>query len=299
MRKGVVVPFGPLLTAMATPLHADRSLDLDGAQQLARHLVDTGSEGVVVCGTTGESPTITHDETRDLLRAVIEAVGGDAAVVAGTGKNDTAASVAATREAAELGADGALVVTPYYNKPSQRGLSHHLTAVAAATELPVIIYDIPGRTGCRVELSTLLEVIEAAPNVRGIKDAAKDFDRAGHIAARTPADFTIYAGNDIDLLPLLSLGGHGVISVAAHVAGRDLAQLIDRFPKDPVAAQAIHHRLLPLFTALFCDTNPVPLKAALAEAGLPGGPVRPPLADADATTVSRVREALAATEDSR
>jgi len=295
MRKGVTVPFGPLLTAMATPLHPDRSLDLEGAQRLARHLVDTGSDGLVVCGTTGESPTITHDETRDLLRAVIEAVGEDVAVVAGTGKNDTAASVAATREATELGVDGVLVVTPYYNKPSQRGLAHHLRSVAGATDLPVIVYDIPGRTACRLELDTLREVIEAAPNVRGIKDAAKDFDRAGQIAARTPSDFAIYAGNDIDLLPLLALGGHGVISVAAHLAGRDLSQLIDGFAKDPAAAAAIHHRLLPLLTALFCDTNPVPLKAGLAQAGLPAGPVRPPLADADATVADRVREALAAT----
>lgn len=299
MRKGLTVPFGPLLTAMATPMRADRSLDLDGAQRLARHLVDTGSDGIVVCGTTGEAPTLTHDETRDMFRAVQEAVGGEAAVVAGTGKNDTAATIEGSREAAELGVDGLLVVTPYYNKPSQRGLAHHLTEVARCVDLPIIVYDIPGRTACRVELDTLLRVIEAAPNVRGIKDAAKDFDRAGEIAARTPEDFCIYAGNDIDLLPLLALGGHGVISVAGHVVGRELDQLIDSFPKDPAAAQALHHRLLPLFSALFCDTNPVPLKAALNEAGLPGGPVRPPLADPDDAVTARVRDALAVVEGGR
>lgn len=289
------MPFGPLLTAMATPMHADLGVDLDGAHALARHLVDTGSDGVVVCGTTGEAPTLSHAETLDVLRAVVDAVGRDAAVVAGTGKNDTAATIELTREAADLGVDGALVVTPYYNKPSQRGLADHLIRVAGATELPVILYDIPGRTACRVELDTLLAVIEAAPNLRGIKDAAKDFDRAGAIAARTPEDFTIYAGNDIDLLPLLALGGRGVISVAGHLVGRELAALIDRFPKEPGEAASIHHRLLPLFSALFCDTNPVPLKAALAEVGLPAGPVRPPLADADADVVARVRDALAAT----
>lgn len=293
------MPFGPLLTAMATPMRADRSLDLDGAQQLARHLVDTGSDGVVVCGTTGEAPTLSHAETVDVFRAVLEAVGGDAAVVAGTGKNDTAATIEGSREAAELGVDGLLVVTPYYNKPSQRGLAHHLTEVARSVDLPVIVYDIPGRTACRVEVDTLLRVIDAAPNVRGIKDAAKDFDRAGDIAARTPSDFTIYAGNDIDLLPLLALGAHGAISVAAHLVGPELVQLIDSFPKDPATATALHHRLLPLFSALFTDTNPVPLKAALNEVGLPGGPVRPPLVDADDAVTATVRDALAITGGGR
>jgi len=286
------VPFGPLITAMATPLHPDRSLDLEGAQRLARHLVATGSDGVVVCGTTGEAPTLSHDETLDLIRAVKEAVGDEGAVIAGTGKNDTAATCELTREVSDLGVDGILLVTPYYNKPSQRGLQQHLATVAQSTPLPVIIYDIPGRTACKVDRDTLLRVVDAAPNVQGLKDAAKDLDRAAAIAASAPEGFRIWAGNDIDLLPLLAVGGFGVISVAAHAVGEDLAQLIARFPTDPAHARALHHRLLPLFGALFADTNPVPLKAALHELGLPAGPVRPPLADASEDVVARVREAL-------
>jgi 4-hydroxy-tetrahydrodipicolinate synthase len=172
-----VAIFGRLLTAMATPFRADGALDLDGAQRLAEHLVDHGSDGLVVAGTTGESPTLSHEETLDMFRAMIDAVGDDAAVVAGTGKNDTAATVALTREAAELGVAGILVVTPYYNKPSQRGLQAHLTEVAQATDLPVIVYDIPGRTACKVGRDTLLRVMEVCPNVRGLKDATKDIDR--------------------------------------------------------------------------------------------------------------------------
>lgn len=285
---------GTVLTAMATPFHADRSLDLDGAQRLARHVVDNGSQGLVVCGTTGESPTLSHAETLELVRAVVEAVGDDASVVVGTGKNDTVATVELTKEASELDIDGVLVVSPYYNKPSQRGLQHHFVTVAGATELPVIVYDIPGRTAVKVAADTLLRIAEAAANVRAIKDATKDLDRAASIVARAPADFRIYAGNDIDLLPLLAVGGHGVISVAGHLAGRELAQMVDSFAADPAAARRLHLRLLPLFEALFVDSNPVPLKAALAEADLPGGPVRPPLVDADDETVERVRSAMVA-----
>lgn len=284
--------FGRVLTAMATPFTPDRALDLDGAQRLATHLVEHGSEGVVVAGTTGESPTLSHAETLDLFRAVVDAVGDRSTVLAGVGKNDTAETVDLAREAADVGVDGLLVVTPYYNKPSQRGLEAHLRSVAGATDLPVLLYNIPSRTVCEIAPETLVRLAEEVPTIRGCKDAVSDFTKSAWVASRVPDTFELYAGNDVDLLPLLSVGGVGVVSVAGHVVGEDLAAMVEAFPADPGKAREVHFRLLPLFKALFVDTNPVPLKAALELVGLPAGPVRPPLADADDATVSAVREAL-------
>ncbi|HWB71029.1 MAG TPA: 4-hydroxy-tetrahydrodipicolinate synthase [Egibacteraceae bacterium] len=286
--------FGRVLTAMVSPMTTDRALDLDGAQRLAVHLVEHGNDGVVVAGTTGESPTLTHAETLDLFGAVVEAVGGHATVVAGCGKNDTAATIELTRQAAARGVDGIMVVTPYYNKPSQRGLEAHFLAVAAATELPVLLYNIPSRTACEIAPATLLRLAEAAPNIRGVKDAVGNYADAAWLAARAPSTFELWAGDDAALLPQLAVGGVGVVSVAGHLVGEDLARLVEVFPTDPGKARELYWRLLPLFKALFVDTNPVPVKAALGLAGLPAGPVRPPLADADDACVAAVRDALEA-----
>lgn len=286
--------FGHVLTAMVSPMRADRSLDLDGAQRLAAHLVDHGCDGVVVAGTTGESPTLTHDETLELFSAVVDAVGDRAMVVAGCGKNDTAGTVALTREAEERGVGGIMLVTPYYNKPSQRGLEQHFRAVAAETDLPVLLYNIPSRTSCEILPETLLQIAEAAPNVRGVKDAVGDFVKASWLAAHAPETFEIYSGDDVNLLPLLAVGGVGVVSVAGHLVGEELARMIEVYATDPGKAREIHFRLLPLFKALFVDTNPVPLKAALNMLGLPAGPVRLPLAEADERTRDVVHEAMVA-----
>lgn len=287
--------FGRVLTAMVSPFTDDRALDLDGAQRLAAHLADNGSDGIVVAGSTGESPTLTHDETLDLIRAVREAVGGRASVIAGTGKNDTAASVALSREVAELGVDGLLIVAPYYNRPSQRGLQTHFSAIAeAAGDTPVILYDVPPRTGVEMAKETIAALAERHANVVALKDAAGDLTKAAWVVANTREDFLLYSGDDVATLPLLSVGAVGVISVAAHLVGNDLAALIDAFPTDPAKAREIHFKLLPVFAALFCDSNPVPLKAALRLAGLPGGPPRLPLADPDEATIACVREAMAA-----
>jgi 4-hydroxy-tetrahydrodipicolinate synthase len=289
----VTVPtFGRVLTAMASPMTADADLDLDGAQRLATHLVDTGSDGVVVAGTTGESPTLTHAETIDLVRAVVEAVGDRATVIAGTGKNDTAASVALTREAARLDVDGILAVTGYYNRPSQRGLEAHFRAVAAASDLPVMLYNVPSRTANEIAPTTLLRLATEVETVVALKDAVSDTTKAAWLAARKPDGFAVYAGNDVDLLPLLALGAVGVVSVAAHLVGRDMADLVDLFPTDPAKARDIHLRLLPLYDALFADTSPGPLKAALGMVGLPGGPLRLPLVDVEPDVAARVRAAL-------
>ena len=287
--------FGRVLTAMVSPFTDDRALDLDGAQRLAAQLVDSGSDGLVVCGSTGESPTLTHGETLDLIRAVNEAVGGRATVIAGTGKNDTAATVELSREVAAIGVDGLLLVTPYYNKPSQRGMVAHFGAVAdAVDDLPVILYDIPARSGVELAQETVAELVERHANIRGIKDAAGNFPKSAWMVANTREDFELYAGDDIATLPLLAVGGVGVISVAAHLVGNDLAAMVDSFPTDPAKAREIHFKLLPLFSALFCDTNPVPLKAALRLLGMPGGPLRLPLPEPETETVDRVREALRA-----
>jgi 4-hydroxy-tetrahydrodipicolinate synthase len=284
--------FGHVLTAMATPLRPDLSVDYDGAQRLATHLVEHGCDGVVVTGTTGESPTLTHTETLDLFAAVVDAVGARATVVAGVGKNDTAASVQLAQEAVGRGVDAIMVVTPYYNKPSQRGLELHFRTVAQAVDLPVLLYNIPSRTSCEIAPETLLRLAETVPNIRAVKDAVGDFVKAAWLAARAPETFELYSGDDINLLPLLAVGGVGVVSVAGHLVGEELARLIEVFPTDPAKAREVHYRLLPLFRALFCDTNPVPLKVALELLGLPAGPVRPPLADADDETRATVRSAL-------
>lgn len=290
-----MLSFPPLITAMATPMTDDLDLDLDGVQQLAVHLVEHGSDGLVVAGTTGESPTLTHAETLDLFRAVVEAVGDRATVLAGTGKNDTAATVALTREASELGIDGILLVTPYYNRPPQRGLDRHFRTVANATELPVLLYNIPGRTACEIAPETLLRLAQEVPNIRGVKDAACDLVKTAWLAARAPDGFGIWSGDDVATLPMLAVGGVGVVCVASHLVGPDIARMIEAFPADPTKAREIHYRLLPLMVTLMkADPNPGPLKAALRLLGLPSGPVRPPLADADDAVVAKVREALAA-----
>ena len=289
-------PLGRVLTALATPFHADGSLDLDGAQRLAAHCVDHGSDGLVVCGTTGESPTLSHDETLAMFRAVVEAVGGRASVVAGTGKNATAETVALTREAAATGVDGILVVTPYYNRPSQRGLTAHFEAVAAAAgDLPVILYNIPGRTAREITVATVVDLAERVDNIAGVKDAVGDLGKTSWVAARTPEDFVIYAGDDAATLPMLAVGGAGVISVSSHLAGEDFAEMIAAFPTDPARARAHHQRLLPLIGALMTtDPSPGPLKAALRLLGLPGGPVRAPLVDVDEHTLEVIEQALVA-----
>lgn len=290
-----MLSFPPLITAMATPMRSDLSLDLDGAQRLARHLVEHSSEGLVVAGTTGESPTLTHAETLDLFRAIVDAVGKDTTIIAGTGKNDTAATAALTREATELGVDGILLVAPYYNRPSQRGLDRHFRMAAGATDLPVLLYNIPGRTGVEIAPETLLRLAEETPNIRGVKDAVGDLTKTAWLAARAPQGFGIWAGDDAVTLPMLAVGGVGAVCVASHLVGPDMARMIELFGTDPVKAREIHHRLLPLFTTLMkADTSPGPLKAALGMLGLPAGPVRPPLMDADEEVEVAVHEALMA-----
>lgn len=286
--------FGRVLTAMASPMLADGTLDLDGAQKLAHHLIEHGNDGLVVAGTTGESPTLTHDETLALFSAVVDAVGAHATVVAGVGKNDTAATVALAEAAVGRGVDGVMLVTPYYNRPQVRGLEAHFERVARAVDVPVLLYNIPGRTATEIPAASLLALAERVENIVAVKDAVKDLDKAAWLVSRKPDDFDVYAGNDIDLLPLLAVGAVGVVSVAGHFVADRLGRMIAAFDRDPIAARAEHMTMLPLFDALFVESNPAPLKAGLDLAGLPGGPVRPPLAAAAAETVTKMRDALTA-----
>lgn len=286
-------PFGRVLTAMVTPFTANGELDIDGAQRLATHLVDTGgNDGLVISGTTGESPTTTDDEKDRLLRAVVEAVGDRATVVAGVGTNDTAHTVHLARSAERAGVAGLLVVTPYYNKPPQAGLLAHFRAAADATGLPVLLYDIPGRTGVPIEVETLVQLADH-PRIAGVKDAKGDLGAAAWVMART--DLAYYSGEDMLNLPLLSVGAVGFVSVVGHVVGTRLAKLLAAYETGDVArARDLNSALIPVYTGIFRTQGVILVKAALRLLGLPGGPTRLPLVDATEEQVARLRTDLAA-----
>ena len=287
-------PFGRLLTAMVTPMTPDGAVDYAGAARLADYLVtQMRNDGLVISGTTGESPTTSDAEKDRLLRTVIEAVGGRATVVAGVGTNDTAHTCELARQAEQAGADALLVVTPYYNKPPQNGLVAHFTRVADATGLPVMLYDIPGRTGIPIATESLLQLAQH-PRIVAVKDAKADFAAASVVMAAT--DLAFYSGDDIVNLPWLSLGACGFVSVVAHVVGDRLHEMIDAFFAGDVATALRHHReLMPVYTGIMTRTQGViATKAALALLGLPGGPVRGPLADATPAEIERLRTDLVA-----
>lgn len=286
------IPFGRVLTAMVTPFTADGSLDLEGAQRLAAHLVDAGNDGLVVNGTTGESPTTTDAEKSALVRAVLEAVGDRAHVIAGVGTNDTRHTLELAREAEHSGAHGLLAVTPYYNKPPQEGLYRHFTAVADATGLPVMLYDIPGRSGVAIDTETLVRLGEH-PRIVANKDAKGDLSAAGWALSRSGLAW--YSGDDMLNLPLLSLGAVGFVSVVGHLVTPELKAMLNAFlGGDPAKAAEIHQRLLPVFTGMFRTQGVITTKAALALQGLPAGPLRLPLVEATEAELAQLRQDLAA-----
>jgi 4-hydroxy-tetrahydrodipicolinate synthase len=269
--------FGRVITALVTPLDAELNVNYAEAEKLAAHLVENGSDGLVVCGTTGESPTITWEEEYELFRVVLGAVRGKAKVIAGTGSNSTKEAIEATSKAAKLGVDGSLQVVPYYNKPTQAGIKAHFSAIAAACDLPMMLYNIPGRTGQMMEAATSIELAQI-DNIVATKEAAGNLEVVSQIRRNTPTDFKIYSGDDALTLPTLAVGGDGIVSVASHLVGKDIQQMIQSFQQgDNAAALAIHLRLLPLFNGLFCATNPIPIKAALNLLGWNVGGYRLPL----------------------
>jgi 4-hydroxy-tetrahydrodipicolinate synthase len=263
---------------MVTPFSQDGQVDYAVAEQLAEYLVTHGSDGLVLCGTTGESPTLTWDEEYQLFQVVKQAIAGRAKILAGTGSNSTHEAIEATRKAANLGLDGTLQVVPYYNKPPQEGLYEHFKAIATAVpELPVMLYNVPGRTGQTLLPETVARLADLS-NVVSLKDAGGNLDLTSQVRRLTPPDFDIYSGDDSLTLPMLAIGAVGVVSVASHIAGDLLKQMIGAFFQgQPQAATEIHLKLMPLFKALFATTSPIPVKAALRLQGWSVGSTRLPL----------------------
>jgi len=288
----ITPPFGRLLTAMVTPFKDDLSIDWAGVEKLATHLVSTGHDGIVVNGTTGEAPTTSDEEKIEIIKVVRKAVDGKAKVVAGAGNNETSHSVEQAEMAANAGADGLLVVTPYYNKPPQAGIEAHFRAMADATKVPVMMYDIPGRTGVPIEPDTIVK-LASHPNIVALKDAKGDVASTSWVIKR--CGIPVYSGDDILNLPLLSVGAVGFVSVCGHTVGTDLRAMLDAwFSGNSAKALEIHQKLLPVYTGTFRTQGAILTKAALSMLGLPGGKVRLPLVDATDTQISQLREDLRA-----
>jgi len=273
--------FGRVLTAMVTPFDRSLEVNLPVARKLARYLVENGSDGLLVCGTTGESPTLGKDEKVELFRAVVEEVGGKAVVVAGTGSYSTKESIALTQAAEKVGVDALLLVCPYYNKPSQEGLYQHFKAVAESTSLPIMLYNIPSRTGVNLLPQTVARLAQI-PNIIALKESTGSTDQATELLRLLPESFAVYSGDDSMTLPLLSLGCKGVVSVLAHLMGRQIQEMCDAFTTGNVGRAAkLHRELYPMIKGIFITTNPVPIKAALNLLGWGVGPPRPPLVEAN------------------
>lgn len=283
---------GSVITAMVTPFDSDLKVDYKKAKELALWLLDNGSDAILVTGTTGESPTLSDDEKIALLEAVLEAVGDRGPVIAGTGSNCTEASVALTKRATSAGAHAILAVTPYYNKPPQSGLVRHFKAIADATDLDVMLYNVPGRTGVNMSPQTVGE-LAAVKNIVAIKESSGSLDQVSEIIRACPPHFLVYSGDDSLTLPMLSVGAVGVVSVASHLVGKDIKEMISAFKSGNVArAKEIHLRLFGLFRALFITTNPIPVKAALRMHGVDVGGFRPPLVEPEEGHLDIIKKAM-------
>lgn len=271
--------FGRVVTAMVTPMAEDGSVNYEVVEKMAAQLSETGSDAIVVCGTTGESPTLTWEEEYELFRVVKKAVPKKTKVIAGTGSNCTQEAIRATQKAAKLQLDGSLQVVPYYNKPPQEGLYKHFEAIAKSSpDLPIMLYNIPGRTGQNLLPDTVAHLATEIDNIVAIKEASGNLEQACAIRRLVPESFAIYAGDDFLTLPILTCGGVGVVSVASHLVGKDIQEMIASFFEGKTAqAVKLHLKLYPLFKVLFCTTNPIPIKAALKLKGWQVGGVRLPL----------------------
>lgn len=283
----ISAPFGRLITAMVTPFKSDLSVDWAGVETLAKHLVSTGHDAIVVSGTTGEAPTTNDDEKDELIRVVKASVGSKVKVIAGAGNNETAHSVEQALHAQKVGADGLLVVTPYYNKPPQSGIEAHFRAIADAVDLPVMIYDIPGRTGMEIEPDTIVKLAEHK-NIVALKDAKGNVASTSWVIKR--CGIPVYSGDDILNLPLLSVGAVGFVSVCGHTIGRELRELLDAwFAGNTQRALEIHQKVLPIYTGTFRTQGAILTKAALNLMGLPGGHTRLPLVDATPAQIEQLK----------
>jgi 4-hydroxy-tetrahydrodipicolinate synthase len=275
-----MIDAGRLVTAMVTPFDEKLNVDRQQTEKLVEHLLATGSTAIVVAGTTGESPTLTGQEKVDLFRHVVEIVNGRVPVIAGTGSNNTVASIELTQKAAQAGVDGVMLVVPYYNKPSQEGLYRHFKTIAESTKLPVLLYNIPGRSVINMKAETTIRLANEVKNIFAIKEASDDLTQMAQIIEQTPDDFVLYTGDDKMTLPCMSIGAKGVISVASHVIGKEMTEMIAAFSSgDIIKASALHRKLLPIFEGLFIAANPTPVKAALNLQGVNVGGVRLPLVE--------------------
>jgi len=271
------VNIGSIATAMITPFREDGSIHFEMVSDVVEHLIANGTDSIVVCGTTGESPTLSHDEKVALIRFVVKTVHNRVTVIAGTGSNNTQASIDLTNKAEAAGADGIMLVAPYYNKPSQRGMYEHFAAIAQSTTLPIMLYNIPGRSIVNIQPQTVLQ-LSKIPNIRIVKEASGNLDQMTEILAGAPDGFTVYSGDDGLTLPLLSIGGAGVVSVAAHVVGNDMQKMVKAFKEGRhEEAASIHQALLPLIRALFATPNPSTVKYALTKLGIGSEYVRSPI----------------------
>ena len=287
--------FGRVLTAMVTPFNEDFSVNYQAAAGLAKHLVAHGNDGLVVAGSTGEAATLSCEEKLRLFSTVLDAVGDKATVIAGTGSNDTAASIRFTKEAEKLGVHGAMLVGPYYNKPPQEGFYQHFSRIAAETALPIIVYNVPGRTASNILPPTIARLSEIS-NIVAVKEACGNLDQISEIVRTAKPGFLVYSGDDGLTLPILSVGGCGIISVAGHVVAEQLQEMIAAFFAGNVKqAQALHLKLMPFFKVIFVTTNPIPIKTAVNMIGLNAGPLRLPLVpptEAEAAQLKKVMQEL-------
>jgi 4-hydroxy-tetrahydrodipicolinate synthase len=286
-------PFGQLITAMVTPFDKDGAIDWDGVAKLAQHLVDTGHDGIAVNGTTGEAPTTKSSEKLEIIKVVKSVVGSKVHVLSGAGDNETSYTVEQAKRSQDAGADGILIVTPYYNKPPQAGIEAHFRAVAAATDLPIMMYDIPGRTGVEIESDTIVKLFETVDNIVALKDAKGNIAATSWVIKR--CGIPVYSGDDILNLPFLSVGAVGFVSVCGHTVGRELKEMLNAwFAGDSARALEIHQQLLPVFTGTFRTQGAILTKAAMNLMGLPGGTTRLPLVDATAAQIEQLRKDLSA-----
>lgn len=288
----ISTPFGRLITAMVTPFSKDGSIDWDGVATLANHLADHGHDAIAVNGTTGEAPTTKSSEKLEIIKVVKSAVGSRVKVLSGAGDNETSYTVEQAKRSASAGADGLLIVAPYYNKPPQAGIEAHFKAVAAATDLPIMMYDIPGRTGVEIESDTILRLFEL-PNIVALKDAKGNLAATSEVIARS--DIPVYSGDDILNLPFLSIGAVGFVSVCGHTVGSELKEMLETwFAGDTARALEIHQKLIPVFKGTFRTQGAILTKAAMTLMGLPGGTTRLPLVDATPAQIATLREDLIA-----
>ncbi len=286
-------PFGRLITAMVTPFNKDGAIDWDGVARLAQHLVDTGHDGIAVNGTTGEAPTTKSSEKLEIIRVVKSVVGPHVTVLSGAGDNETAYTVEQAKRSQEAGADGLLVVVPYYNKPPQAGIEAHFRAVAAATDLPIMVYDIPGRTGVEIESDTIVRLFDSVENIVALKDAKGNLAATSWVIKR--CGIPVYSGDDILNLPFLSIGAVGFVSVCGHTVGRELKEMLNTwFAGDTTRALEIHQQLLPVFTGTFRTQGAILTKSAMNMMNLPGGTTRLPLVDATEEQIAQLRKDLIA-----